>query len=573
MAIVEIARIQVRRGQEKQTGIPTLAGGEFAWAADTEKLYIGISRADGGSRDGNVRILTENDHRNFFQIDTFNATYVFRSGTEITDFASQGEIERSLQQKLDDEVNAADFGILGNDINDNTQLLQNAVLKLFLSTSTSFQLSSGIRQKKILKIPTGRYRVSAPIWLPENAIIKGEGKDRTVITLMSTGTYTHVFQTIKDFDTLSIASPAGFNGPYINFDNMINLGETMRASNIHIEGMTLRYSTTCSIFGAGSLISLDQSPNSLIRDVKFEGYYTGVEPGDAGYSGIDMRVVSGADNLRYGDNIVIDNCEFKNLYYGVKSNYDVHNAVIVRSEFSGLNRGIVYNDPVYPIASLGPRFHRFTENRFYQINREGIFVGTGTGFTSYASAHISQNNQFIDVGNQRRTEAEFSDTGTAVISYYTSGNVSQNDYFHRFERHLRDGGNGKFYNPLINGRAAFDDNGSQVISILPSRTETVFALPITTFPQHAQIKYAITSPSGVSPIVDRQGFLDMYIMNSTDNTNPNVDFYDNYHYNQSDGIIAWTSNVNFTNRWVQLRFTNNQNTATYTMHYQLKILT
>ena len=51
MAVIEISKIQVRRGQENQTGVPPLDGGEFAWAADTENLYIGLRRDDGGARD------------------------------------------------------------------------------------------------------------------------------------------------------------------------------------------------------------------------------------------------------------------------------------------------------------------------------------------------------------------------------------------------------------------------------------------------------------------------------------------------------------------------------------------
>ena len=42
MAVVQISKIQVRRGEENQTGIPQLAGGEFGWAEDTENLYIGL---------------------------------------------------------------------------------------------------------------------------------------------------------------------------------------------------------------------------------------------------------------------------------------------------------------------------------------------------------------------------------------------------------------------------------------------------------------------------------------------------------------------------------------------------
>ena len=85
MPIIEIARIQVRRGQENQTGVPTLAGGEFGWAADTEHLYIGLRREDGGSRDENVRILTENDLDNFFDsVVTNNSAYIYRENSLIT---------------------------------------------------------------------------------------------------------------------------------------------------------------------------------------------------------------------------------------------------------------------------------------------------------------------------------------------------------------------------------------------------------------------------------------------------------------------------------------------------------
>ena len=35
MSVIEIAKIQIRRGQEKTTGIPQLDPGEFGWAEDT----------------------------------------------------------------------------------------------------------------------------------------------------------------------------------------------------------------------------------------------------------------------------------------------------------------------------------------------------------------------------------------------------------------------------------------------------------------------------------------------------------------------------------------------------------
>ena len=41
MAVIEIAKIQVRRGQESVTGVPQLDPGELGWAEDTQHLYIG----------------------------------------------------------------------------------------------------------------------------------------------------------------------------------------------------------------------------------------------------------------------------------------------------------------------------------------------------------------------------------------------------------------------------------------------------------------------------------------------------------------------------------------------------
>ena len=144
MAVVEIARIQVRRGQENQTGVPQLAGGEFAWAADTEKLYIGLTREDGGSRDDNVEILTENHLRNFFSslspLST-TASYVYQVGENITINPNatvnpfQVEFERTVQARLDDnDVSILNFGDAGSGVDDDTQLIQYAHDNLFLNS-------------------------------------------------------------------------------------------------------------------------------------------------------------------------------------------------------------------------------------------------------------------------------------------------------------------------------------------------------------------------------------------------------------------------------------------------------
>lgn len=59
MAVIQISKIQVRRGLEEN--LPQLAAGEFGWATDTRKLYIGngvTGNPDYAPSIGNTEILT-----------------------------------------------------------------------------------------------------------------------------------------------------------------------------------------------------------------------------------------------------------------------------------------------------------------------------------------------------------------------------------------------------------------------------------------------------------------------------------------------------------------------------------
>ena len=77
MAVIQISRIQIRRGQKNQgSGIPQLAGGELGWAMDSQELFIGNgSVAEGAPLVGNTKILTEND--NLFEPDCEIHTFDF----------------------------------------------------------------------------------------------------------------------------------------------------------------------------------------------------------------------------------------------------------------------------------------------------------------------------------------------------------------------------------------------------------------------------------------------------------------------------------------------------------------
>ena len=63
MAVVQISKIQVRRGQKNiGTGLPQLASGEIGWAIDTRELFIGNGAvSEGAPAVGNTKVLTQYD--------------------------------------------------------------------------------------------------------------------------------------------------------------------------------------------------------------------------------------------------------------------------------------------------------------------------------------------------------------------------------------------------------------------------------------------------------------------------------------------------------------------------------
>ena len=135
MAVVQISRIQVRRGKENaDTGVPQLAGGEFAWAVDTQSLYIGNGAVSEGSPSvGNTKILTESD-------DLFSLTNSYQYA-KLKSYVTTGSdldrpIKRSLQNRLDDFVNVLSFGAAGDGTTDDTASIQRAIDQLFLNDAT-----------------------------------------------------------------------------------------------------------------------------------------------------------------------------------------------------------------------------------------------------------------------------------------------------------------------------------------------------------------------------------------------------------------------------------------------------
>lgn len=250
MAVIEIAKIQIRRGQENQTGMPQLDSGEFGWAEDTEHLYIGKRIVDGAVDDENTRILTENDLSNFFSLispgSAVASTSTYRYRDNVPTNSIPGRVYTSIGTKLDDIVSLTDFGVVPSfTATDITLELTAAASSLWANNIIG---EDALRQ---LRLPAGAYFLADTIELPPNTSIVGEGQGLT--TLILTNSDVPLFKTVDS------------QGKFYE-DGMAN-DRSIQPRNIHLEGMTLKYNT--ATYTAQPLLALDNVNYATIKHVDF----------------------------------------------------------------------------------------------------------------------------------------------------------------------------------------------------------------------------------------------------------------------------------------------------------------
>lgn len=542
MAVVQISRIQVRRGKASDGEIPQLASGELGWAVDERALYIGNgSVAEGAPTVGNTKILTE-----FTDIFNLDDQYQYRKNDSFiqTGSTSTTPIRRTLQSRLDDTVSVRGFGITGAPTIDITVDLQRAIDQLFINESNKGNPNSRVE----LKLEPGVYRITDTIHLPPYAKLIGSGVDSTIIKFEPASGVTN---TAPMFDTVNETST-----PDNPADDSTSLLDN-QARELFLSNMTLQK------ISAGPGIVCQSLKNSKFSNIKFLGHWERPIAPTIENSAVVFNQLGGGEDGVITSDLIFEDCIFDAWSYAFSSEWDVRNIVVTDSTFTNLHIGMQFakNQDDRIGQQSGPEGMTIDGNSFSKIERQAINFGRGT-------RNLLQNNKYRKCGNDNGQEI---DPLYSIVNFDSHGNKILNDSHQRTHSMIFEANRGYLAELSGNVSAEFADEHFINISYGIAQTN-LFYLPGTQNVTYT-LPYYLQSNS-----IDAQRFGEITITVDYLGGSPKVELTDEYQFigdesfNEHikfDAVLQSHNNV-YT---VNVRASNNEVGDLSTLKFGIKIVT
>ena len=461
MAVVQISRIQVRRGQKQVTGMPQLASGEIAWAVDTQELYIGNGSVFEGSPGvGNTKILTQNDLT--IQGNLLNLLqHIYRAGdtTIQTGATANNPTSRSVQDRLDDHVSVLDFGAMGDGVTDDTAAIQRAIDQLFFNQSAPAYADNylsinpldwnaeSVMNRKVLEFPAGKYIITDTIYVPSYATLVGAGSDKTILEF----------------------SNAGSAVKFINdeYPSLTTLAFTNQARFICLAGMTIFTDTDNQ-----NALEMYCVRDSMFTDLILRGSWT-----------VDNTTSIGIKMSAFSSTVTCERNLFNNITahgfaHGCYSAKDINNNTFQVGSMYDVNRGFTLGyGMVGGIGQLageqfGPRNTSISGYQFgtdsYSVKKQAVYIGLGTN-------NVIKDSKLINVGADGGGVV---DTQYPQIYFKVNGNVSENNSSNRWDNLHGSTNIGIQYVPEVSGWGTEQSFGSKRIDL--GATGMAFRLPVST---------------------------------------------------------------------------------------------
>jgi Pectate lyase superfamily protein/Major tropism determinant N-terminal domain len=390
MAIVQISRIQIRRGLQQD--LPQLASAEMGWSLDTQKLYIGNgTTAEGAPTTGVTEILTQ--HSNILSL---LGLYTYQGAaagyTVVTGPDSAHPVTRTFQNKLDDSVSVRDFGAVGNGIADDTAAINRALQQIY---STIYNDNS-TKVRRTLNFPAGSYLVTSPILLPPYATITGDGRQNSI--LVSSNTSAPIMTT----------TDSQFNGT----------GSTL-SRDIAIQNLGFQQTGNASLITSAALV-INGTRNARIFNVAFRGNTT--------TGATTNNLVYITDSVQGARNITLESCSFSYAASGV-------NIVVQGSGISAVRIDNSYFDYLSNVAYFASNTVNgiTTLNNYYGNVTTIRSIGVNGNLTSLGGTTYSTGPTGVIVGRQQVGVSSIVPVATGAATILTPLSTGAGSFDYQFD--------------------------------------------------------------------------------------------------------------------------------------------
>lgn len=407
MSVTQISQVQVRRGLLQDLG--QLTAGEFGWAVDELRLFIGNGPVtEGAPYEGITEVITKKTLLDFYTgsgtsglTGLLTFPYTFK-GTEggyqvETGLSAGSPVTRLLQNKLDDIINVKDFGATGDGLTNDFAALQRAFNQVYNRQTNSIPPST----RRVINFSPGTYIIENELVIPPYCVLRAGGRGSVIIRQINSAS-TCIFR---------LANSAG------NYNNTVVNG--VAPGQVEIQG--IRFEITSSNDRIIGLI--ESATNVIFSQCQFVG--TRVLP----TTSINTQCIQISSNFLSSSNIKFINCDFSGTDTAVTiiDNFNINNIVFDTCTFYSHIQGIVAQTN----RSRSFMGLRVINSVFNKIKERALTTMTNvTGVTSLTNSYLDVGTNYgITVANVSTIDS--TSVTSSVIKFAGDSSYSFGDLFFR----------------------------------------------------------------------------------------------------------------------------------------------